>query len=70
LVALLFSRRWWPSVLIVASVEICPAAFVFLLWYPSVVYRLFLDLAVLGALVWTYRPSAPAKEPWEIGGEH
>ncbi len=31
--------------LIVASVGICPAAFVFFLWYPSVVYRLFLDLA-------------------------
>lgn len=70
LVAMLFSRRRWPGALIVASVGTCLATLVFFLWYPSVVFGIFLDLAVLGALVWTYRPSKLAKGPREIGGRH
>jgi hypothetical protein len=70
LVAMLFSRRRWPGALIVASVGTCLATLVFFLWYPSVVFGIFLDLAVLGALVWTYRPSKLAKGPQEIGGRH
>jgi hypothetical protein len=35
---------------------------VFFVWYPSVVLGLLLALAVLAALVWTYRPPAAARE--------
>jgi hypothetical protein len=56
LVAMLFSRSRWPWALIVASVGTCLTTLVFFLGYPSVAYSVLLALAVLGALLWTYRP--------------
>jgi hypothetical protein len=66
LVAMLFSRRWWPWTLIVASVGTCLATLVFLVFYPSVAYGLLLALAVLGALMWKYWPQ---RSRWLLGGE-
>jgi hypothetical protein len=62
LVAMLFPRRRWPWTLIIASVGACLTTLVFFVWYPSVVLGLLLALAVLAALVWTYRPPAAASE--------
>jgi len=63
LVAMLFSRRRWPQAIILASVGTCLATLVFFVWYPSMALGTLLDLVVLGALVWTYRTSVPAKDP-------
>ena len=52
-VAMLFSRRRRPWKLIVASVVASLTTLVFL-GYPSVAYGVLLDLAILGALLWTY----------------
>jgi hypothetical protein len=60
---MLFSGRRWPGVLIVVSVGACLTTLVFFLWYPSVVYGVFLDVAVLGALLWTYWPAKPTGKP-------
>jgi len=50
---MLFSRRRRPWKLIVASVVASLTTLVFL-GYPSVAYGVLLDLAILGALLWTY----------------
>jgi hypothetical protein len=57
LVAMLFATRRWPWNLIAASAGTSLATLVFLAWYPSAACGVLLDLAVLGALVWVYRPS-------------
>jgi len=63
LVAMLFSRRRWPRTLIVASVGACLTTLVFFVFYPSVVYGVVLDSAVLGALLWTYWPQRSRSAP-------
>lgn len=56
LVAMFFSRRRWPWVLIPTSVEASLMTLVFFVFYPSVAYGVVLVLAVLGAVLWTYWP--------------
>jgi hypothetical protein len=69
LVAMPLSGRRWPWTLLVASVGTSLVTLEFFVWYPSVLLGLLLALAVLAALVWTYRPPATAREhPGDGGG--